>query len=122
MSSAPSPDILPPTWTKALLWSPTPSFKLDWRVMTTCRFSKVAHLKNALNDDQPVLVGRDGQEIEAECGRGLVGVIDLAGGIGPDREAIKLEGDDIPHEGGYHLETVRGSREWVRNVVEMDYS
>lgn len=88
--------------------------------MTTCRFSKVAHLKNALNEDQPVLIGRDGQEIEAECGRGLVGVIDAVGGIGAEREMIKLEGDEIPSEGGYHMEMVRGGRGWVRDGGEMD--
>jgi len=94
MSSAPSPDIPPPTWTKALLWSPTPSFKLDWRVRTTCRFSRVAHLKNSLNENQAVLVGRDGQEVEAQCARRLVGIIDSVGGVGEDGETVEFEGGD----------------------------
>jgi hypothetical protein len=33
-------------------------------------------LKNALNDNQAVLIGKDGQEIEEICGKGLVELID----------------------------------------------
>lgn len=40
------------------------------------RFSKVGHLKNALNEMAAVLVGRDGQEIEENCGRELCLLID----------------------------------------------
>ena len=82
MASAPSPSIEPPSWTRNLLWSPTPPFKIAWRTIAHCRFARVGHLKNALNEGQAVLVGRDGQEIEGECGRRLVGEIDEVGGVG----------------------------------------
>lgn len=71
MASPPSPYITPPPWAKTLHWSTTPPFEIEWIVKTPCRFGKVGHLKNNLNDGQAVLVGRDGQEIEAECGKRL---------------------------------------------------
>lgn len=36
-------------------------------------------MRNGLNEGLAVLVGRDGQEIEEGCGRGLVGVLDDVG-------------------------------------------
>lgn len=43
-------------------------------------------MKNEMNEGQAVLVGRDGQEIEGECGRRLAGEIDEVGGVGERRE------------------------------------
>ena len=40
-----------------------------------------------------MLVGRDGQEIEGECGRRLVGVIDEVGGVGGGKEEGEGEGE-----------------------------
>lgn len=82
MSSPPTPSLPPPSWARHLLWSPTPPFTLDWRTIAHCPFSKTGHLKNRLNDDQAVLIGRDGQEVDGVCGRGLCGVIDGLGGVG----------------------------------------
>ena len=50
-----------------------------------------------------MLVGRDGQEIEGECGRRLVGVIDEVGGVGGGKEEGEGEGD------GEGLREKRGS-------------
>jgi hypothetical protein len=36
----------------------------------------VGHIKNRLNENQPVLVGRDGQEIEEFAGAELLKLID----------------------------------------------
>ncbi|KAL9602058.1 MAG: hypothetical protein Q9179_002668 [Wetmoreana sp. 5 TL-2023] len=76
MQSLPSADIPAPTWQKALRWSTTDPFRIQWISITETRFNRIGHLKNALNEGEAVLVGRDGQEIEEECGRRLCELID----------------------------------------------
>ncbi|KAL9594924.1 MAG: hypothetical protein Q9219_006755 [cf. Caloplaca sp. 3 TL-2023] len=76
MQTLPSPEIPAPGWQKALLWSSTDPFRIKWITVAETRFQLVGHLKNALNEGQAVLVGRDGQEIEGECGRALCELID----------------------------------------------
>lgn len=39
-------------------------FKIDWICQKELSFSKVIHLNNPWNDNKPVKIGRDGQEIE----------------------------------------------------------
>ena len=39
----------------------------------------MGHLKNGLNEGQAVLIGKDGQEIEGECGERLCGLIEEEG-------------------------------------------
>ena len=39
-------------------------FKIDWICRKDLSFSKVIHLNNPWNDNKPVKIGRDGQEIE----------------------------------------------------------
>ena len=68
-----------PTWAKHLIWEATPPFHIQWVTIAETRFNCVGHLKNALNEGQAVLVGRDGQEIEGECGRKLCELIDEEG-------------------------------------------
>jgi UDP-N-acetylmuramoylalanine-D-glutamate ligase len=65
-----------PSWQKAIAWESAGAFKVRWLVICTTRFQKVGHLKNALNENQAVLIGKDGQEIEEACGRALVEIID----------------------------------------------
>ena len=65
-----------PRWAKDLRWESTPAFYIDWWSVDEVRFNRCGGLKNALNEGQAVLVGRDGQEIEAECGRSLCKLID----------------------------------------------
>lgn len=48
-------------------------------------------------------MGRDGQEIEEECGRRLAGVIDEVGGV---------EGGRDEEEGGKRREGLRGGGGW----------
>ncbi len=68
-----------PTWFKNLIWEATPPFHIKWITIADTRFNRVGHLKNTLNEGQAVLVGRDGQEIEGECGRHLCEMIDEEG-------------------------------------------
>jgi hypothetical protein len=65
-----------PDWQKAINWDTAGAFRVRWLVICATRFHRVGHLKNALNDNQAVLIGKDGQEIEENCGRSLVEWID----------------------------------------------
>lgn len=65
-----------PSWQKGLLWDPTPPFRIRWITVADTKFRTVGHLKNAYNEGLAVLVGRDGQEIEEECGTALCELID----------------------------------------------
>jgi YTH domain-containing protein 1 len=65
-----------PDWQKAINWDTAGAFRVRWLVICATRFHRIGHLKNALNDNQAVLIGKDGQEIEENCGRGLVELID----------------------------------------------
>ena len=65
-----------PGWSTKLLWNSSGSFHICWITISETRFNRVGHLKNAFNDNQAVLVGRDGQEIDKNCGARLCELID----------------------------------------------
>jgi YTH domain-containing protein 1 len=65
-----------PSWADILNWKSSGPFYIKWLQICETRFSRVGHLKNAYNDFSPVLVGRDGQEVEEDCGAGLCELID----------------------------------------------
>ncbi|XP_039518064.1 YTH domain-containing protein 1 isoform X2 [Pimephales promelas] len=46
-------------------------FKIDWICRRELPFTKTAHLSNPWNEHKPVKIGRDGQEIEPDCGTQL---------------------------------------------------
>uniref|UniRef100_A0A8C1XPL8 YTH domain-containing family protein n=2 Tax=Cyprinus carpio TaxID=7962 RepID=A0A8C1XPL8_CYPCA len=46
-------------------------FKIDWICRRELPFTKTAHLSNSWNEHKPVKIGRDGQEIEPDCGTQL---------------------------------------------------
>uniref|UniRef100_A0A671R0S7 YTH domain-containing family protein n=1 Tax=Sinocyclocheilus anshuiensis TaxID=1608454 RepID=A0A671R0S7_9TELE len=46
-------------------------FKIDWICRQELPFTKTAHLSNSWNEHKPVKIGRDGQEIEPDCGTQL---------------------------------------------------
>lgn len=46
-------------------------FKLDWIGRRELAFTKTNHLHNPWNDNKPVKIGRDGQEIDPRCGEAL---------------------------------------------------
>jgi hypothetical protein len=52
----------------------------------------VGHIKNRLNENQPVLVGRDGQEIEEFAGAELLKLIDEEA----DRLLTRNSKDPVP--------------------------
>lgn len=91
MTSAPDPSLPKPPFCAKLNWGTSPAFKLRWLATTSVHFRFVGHLKNNLNLDdhgQPmaVLVGKDGQEINAEAGMGVVSILDEADEIGERKQ------------------------------------
>ncbi|KAL7275998.1 hypothetical protein RUND412_001029 [Rhizina undulata] len=75
MESAPGTAPVP-SWAKNLLWESSGPFRIRWITICDVNFHRVAHLSNRLNENQPVLIGRDGQEIDPECGAALCKLID----------------------------------------------
>ena len=72
MATAPSPDNPRPRWIKGIHWETSPPFRVDWLSTTDVEFYRIGHLTNKMNDNLPVLVGKDGQEIDEDCGRRLI--------------------------------------------------
>jgi len=60
--------VLPPNLDAKALAS---VFKLDWITRRELPFTKTTFLHNAWNENKPVKIGRDGQEIEPRCGEAL---------------------------------------------------
>lgn len=83
MTTAPDPKLPKPGSASKLNWKTSPAFALRWMGTTPVHFRLVGHLKNRLNLDErgesrAVLVGKDGQEISAEAGMGVVWILDEA--------------------------------------------
>ncbi|KAL2020398.1 hypothetical protein VTK56DRAFT_8441 [Thermocarpiscus australiensis] len=77
MVSAPSPDTPRPKWMNGIHWETTDPFRVQWLSKTPVEFFRIGHLKNPYNEGRPVLVGKDGQEIEEECGAELLREMEL---------------------------------------------
>ncbi|KAI9675519.1 MAG: hypothetical protein M1829_003323 [Trizodia sp. TS-e1964] len=75
MASAPGTAEVP-SWSKHLLWKSSGPFHIEWITIAETKFNRIGHLKNAYNEHQAVLIGRDGQEIEPHCGADLCALID----------------------------------------------
>lgn len=75
MESLPGSAVVP-SWQKAINWESAGAFKVRWLVISTTQFYLVSHLKNSYNENQLVLIGKDGQEIEEGCGSALLDCID----------------------------------------------
>lgn len=70
------PWVREPSWRKYLRFETTPPFKLEWIVITEAGYPITGRLKNRFNEDLPVYVGFDGQEIEPRAGVELCRLID----------------------------------------------
>src|SRR5689334_20125816 len=89
MASAPSPDTPRPTFVKSIHWDTSDPFRVQWLSKTAVEFYRIGHLKNPYNEHLPVLVGKDGQEIEEECGAELLREMEA---VALDSEGARLEG------------------------------
>ena len=59
---------------KAPAWGST--FKVKWQTIYDLSFNDVMHLRNPYNEDKPIKISRDGQEVEPSVGRQLCLAID----------------------------------------------
>ncbi|KAE8451563.1 hypothetical protein EG329_003636 [Mollisiaceae sp. DMI_Dod_QoI] len=80
-----------PEWQRSINWESAGAFKVRWLVICSTRFHRVGHLKNAYNENQAVLIGKDGQEIEENCGAGLIELIDEEADQALGRDWVKSE-------------------------------
>ncbi|KAK4241794.1 YT521-B-like domain-containing protein [Achaetomium macrosporum] len=99
MASAPSPDTPSPKWVKGLNWDTSHPFRVQWLSKTSVEFFRIGHLKNSYNEGMSVLVGKDGQEIEEQCGADLL----------REMEAIALRQGEGDREDGYQSRRASGS-------------
>jgi hypothetical protein len=75
---------------------------VEWLSKTSVDFFRIGHLKNAYNEHLSVLVGKDGQEIDPQCGGSLL----------REMEAIALARSseaDRDREDGYQSSSRRAS-------------
>ena len=75
MESVPN-SVPTPKWQRSINWESACAFKVKWLVICETEFLKVGYLRNVLNENLPVLIGKDGQEVERGCAEGLVEVMD----------------------------------------------
>lgn len=64
-------------------------FKIDWVNRNELAFAKAGHLRNSWNEDKPVKIGRDGQEIDPNTGETLCRLFALDDSV--DLRAIALK-------------------------------
>ncbi|KAI9888549.1 MAG: hypothetical protein M1814_006819 [Vezdaea aestivalis] len=76
MESEPGDAPNSPSWSKTPSRRATGSFRIRWVTIAVTRFHRVVHLKNGYNDNEVVIVARDGQEVERSCGQELCEFID----------------------------------------------
>lgn len=117
MASAPSPDIPRPTFVKGIHWDTSDPFRVEWLSKTAVEFYRIGHLKNPFNEHLPVLVGKDGQEIEPECGAELLREMEIvaeAGGGGGE------EGGGLAPRWNGKYRHFGNSKKWVKRERDED--
>ncbi|KAL2150821.1 hypothetical protein VTH82DRAFT_7384 [Thermothelomyces myriococcoides] len=72
MTSPPSPDNPQPSFIQGIHWETGDPFRVEWLSKTTVDFWRIGDIRNPYNEDLPVFVAKDGQEIEEECGATLL--------------------------------------------------
>lgn len=90
MESLPG-SVLTPNWQETINWELAGAFKIRWLAICSTRFQKIGHLRNSYNENLPVLIGKDGQEIESQCGWALLEFIDA------EAEELLSAWNDVHH-------------------------
>lgn len=65
-------------------------FKIDWLCRVELPFTKTAHLTNPWNEQKPVKIGRDGQEIQPDIGAQLCSLFPLDDSVDVGRVARRI--------------------------------
>ncbi|KAF2171787.1 hypothetical protein M409DRAFT_50430 [Zasmidium cellare ATCC 36951] len=91
MTSPPDPKMPKPAFASKLNWGTSAAFSLRWLGTTSIHFRLIGHLKNTLNKDEKgesraVLIGKDGQEVSADAGMGVVWALDEAEATANEKE------------------------------------
>jgi hypothetical protein len=81
------PGVADPTWRKYLHWPTTKPFKIRWITKGNSSYRVAGDLRNPLNDDSMVFVGRDGQEIPDYIGLELCEALDQDAKYRPNKLA-----------------------------------
>ncbi|KAJ2903940.1 hypothetical protein MKZ38_009104 [Zalerion maritima] len=108
METPPDPSIPRPSWMNVIHWETTAPFRVEWHNKAATEFFRIHHLKNPLNENAPVLVGKDGQEIEEMCGRMLLEEMDkveearIGRGVGGSQAPRGPNGGSNREWGGGH--------------------
>jgi hypothetical protein len=68
-------------------------FRIEWLMVKDLPFDKTHHLINPLNENKPVKIGRDGQEVPADVGMALCELMDCQG-ISSDLTDIFIKRDE----------------------------
>jgi len=95
MASAPGEyNISSNVWTEVGSKALTKNFKVEWLKLAELNFTKTLHIKNPLNNNKPVKISRDGQELPTDVALQLIQLIDAE----PDTKNVKKLSYDIPKE------------------------
>ncbi|XP_022319940.2 YTH domain-containing protein 1-like isoform X1 [Crassostrea virginica] len=96
-------------------------FKLDWINRKDLAFTKTQHLHNAWNDNKPVKIGRDGQEVEPRCGEALCKMfppdenVDLSSIARKARKSARSEGGHQEITERRERGSFRGRHDFIRH-------
>lgn len=69
---------------------PGGAFKVKWECIKDLPFNVTLHIRNPLNENKPVKISRDGQELPADVGRALKELFDDPSKIKPPRYWLLL--------------------------------
>lgn len=111
MTSLPSADITKASWMNNINWQTSPPFRLRWLSKVTVPFSRIGHLKNSLNENLPVLIAKDGQEVEEDCGRALLREMESYAQWESNKTAFPPPGGSRHHNNHHHQEQHAARRE-----------
>lgn len=111
MTSLPSANITKASWMNNINWQTSPPFRLRWLSKITVPFSRIGHLKNPLNENLPVLIAKDGQEVEEDCGRALLREMESYAQWDANKTAFPPSGGGRHHNSHHQQEQHAGRRE-----------
>merc|ERR1719411_1678407 len=115
----PVPWLLPPGLSAKALGG---VFKIDWICKKDLSFQKVGHLHNPWNDNKPVKIGRDGQEIEPSIAENLCRLfatddgIDMTPILRKSKESARMQRSRPESERSQDVPPTRPLAERVRPI------
>ena len=118
MASTPSADTPRPKWMSGIHWETSPPFRVEWLSTTVVEFYRIGHLKNSLNEGHAVVVAKDGQEIEEECGRQLLENMERVAEMKYDMHKAHPGKKEFRPRGGYSFRGGRGGKRYIKQEYD----